>query len=139
MGEKLSIYAGEPMALALIGHDENRSGRVNQVCDRYLQIVAQDAPRHWTQAQWCAACDALNGVWLRDESGIRYAWAEIADADGLAEKWGVDADALAQEMRGMTHGQRTAVVEIVQRFWNLSPDHPKPADALKAAGATFSQ
>lgn len=135
MGEKLSIYAGEPMALALTGHDDNRSGRINTVCDRYLQIVAHDSPT-WTLAQWSAVCDALNGCWLSDEANIRFAWAEVADADrlnGLGAKWGLDAIALAEQIRAMTHGQRVALIEIVERFWQRT-DLPT-AEALKSAGA----
>lgn len=135
MGEKLSIYAGEPMALILAGFGENRSGRLNTVCDRYLQIVAHDGPT-WTLAQWSAVCDALNGIWLSDEASVRYAWAEVADADrlnGLGPKWGVDAVALVEQIRTMTHGQRVALIEIVERFWQRT-DLPT-AEALKSAGA----
>ena len=137
-GERLSVYAGEPIALVLTGHDENRSARLNNVADRYLQIVGHDSPT-WTEAQWSAVCDALNGCWLSDEASIRFAWAEVADADrlnGLGAKWGIDATALAAEIRDMTHGQRVAVVEIVERFWRHC-ELPTLA-ALKQAGAKIA-
>lgn len=139
MGEKFSIYAGEPMALALVGFDENRSGRINTICDRYLQIVASESPT-WTQAQWSCVCDALNGSWLSDEINIRLAWASISDADkldGLGAKWGIDAQALAEQVRAFSHSQTIAMVEIVERFWNRT-DLPT-AEALQAAGAKIRQ
>lgn len=130
-GERLSIYAGEPLALVLGGHDENRSGRVNQVCARYLAIVADSQPR-WSQAQWSAVCDALNGCWLGDDLSLRYLWAEVADTQGLGDKWGIDQDALVRELREMPMAGKVAVVELVERFW-AHCDRDTSA-ALAAAG-----
>lgn len=137
-GQRLSVYAGEPISRVLDGHDENRSGRLNTVVDRYLQIVAHDSPE-WSLAQWSAVCDALNGSWLTDEASIRFAWAEIADADrihALGAKWDVDAAGLAQQVRGMTHGQRVALVEIVERFWARCD--LETAAGLRLAGAKIA-
>lgn len=135
-GEKLSIYAGEPLALVLVGHDENRSGRINTVCARYLGAVAAHCPR-LREAEWMAICDALNGTWLRDDDSIRYTWAEIADCDGLAEKWGIDQQALAQRVRDMDFAAKVALVETVERFWSRC-DLPA-AESLKLAGAVIQE
>ncbi len=138
MSERITVYAGEPMALALVGHDDNRSGRLNSICARYLALVARDSPT-WTRAQWCAVCDALNGAWMSEEVGIGFSWAEIADADrlnGLGEKWGVDAQALAAEIRALPFCAKVALIEIVERFWvhaGLETDA-----ALHAAGAKIA-
>lgn len=132
MGEKLSIYAGEPMARVLVGHDENRSGRINTVCDRYLSIVAEHGPT-LRLAEWCAACDALNGAWMSDEASIRFMWAEIADCEGLGDKWGIDQPALTERIRELPLAAKVAMMEVVERFWGRTD--LSTADALALAGA----
>ena len=130
--QRYNIYAGEPFELAVNGHDENRSGRVNIICDRYLQIVADESP-DWSIEKWSAVCDGLNGYWMADQISVRSAWAEIADFEGLGKKWGIDQEALAAEIRAMSTAQKVALIEIVERFWKNSE---LPTDeALKQAGA----
>lgn len=133
---KLSIYAGAPIQRALDGY-ENRSGRLNTVAERYLDIIARDCPA-LTEAEWCAVCDGLNGYWMEGGAnlGVRMAWAEVADADrltGLGAKWGVDALALAEHMQCMSAGAQAALAEVVERFWQR-PELPA-AEALAQAGA----
>ena len=135
---RLSIYAGPPLQRVLEGHDDNRSGRINTVAERYAYIVSRDCPA-LPEAAWCALCDALNGYWLKgsdSDSGVRLAWAEIEDADrlnGLGDKWDIDARALAKMLRNCSAGQQVAVAEVVQRFWRHTD---LPADeALLLAGA----
>lgn len=138
---KISIYAGAPVQRVLAGHGENRSGRLNTVAERYAYVVERDCPT-LSEAQWCAICDALNGYWMDagdSGAGVRLAWAEIEDADrlnGLGQKWGVDAHALATLLRDSTAGQQVAVAEIVQRFWGHS-DLPT-REALAKAGARIA-
>lgn len=131
-GEKLSVYAGEPLALVLVGHDENRSGRINTVCDRYLAVVAAHCPK-MSEDEWMAACDALNGACLRDDASIRFVWAEIADCAGLGEKWSIDQFALAQRLRAMPLAEKVALIEVVERFWSRCDLDSR--EALKLAGA----
>jgi thiol-disulfide isomerase/thioredoxin len=138
---KISIYAGAPIQRVLEGYGDNRSGRLNTVAERYAYVVERDCPA-LTEAQWCAVCDALNGYWIDggdSGAGVRLAWAEIEDADrldGLGEKWGVDAHALAVQLRDSTAGQQVAVAEIVQRFWRHA-DLPA-REALAKAGARYA-
>lgn len=135
---KISIYAGAPIQRILDGYGDNRSGRLNTVAERYAYVIERDCPK-MTEAEWCAVCDALNGYWMDIGDlgvGVRMAWAEIEDADrlnGLGEKWGVDAHAIAMRLRDSTAGQQVAVAEVVQKFWNHS-DLPTP-EALEMAGA----
>ena len=134
---RLSIYAGPPLQRVLEGHDDNRSGRLNTVAERYAYVVARDCPA-LPEAAWCAICEALNGYWLTgaDSAGVRLAWAELDSADrlsGLGDKWGVDIAALVKMLRDGTAGQQVAVAEVVQRFWRHTD---LPADeALLLAGA----
>lgn len=138
---KISIYAGAPIQRVLEGYADNRSGRLNTVAERYAYVVERDCPA-LSEAQWGAVCDALNGYWMDggdSGAGVRLAWAEIEDADrldGLGEKWGVDAHALAMQLRDSTAGQQVAVAEVVQRFWSHSALPMR--EALDKAGARFA-
>lgn len=131
---KISIYAGQPIQAVLEGHADNRSGRLNTICERYADIVRRDCPM-LTEAEWCAICDALNGYWMDagDTLGVRFAWAELLDCEGLGEKWGVDVPTLAARLRESGAGAQVAVAEVVQRFWQHA-DLPR-RDALHRAGA----
>lgn len=133
---RYAIYAGDPLQNVLSGHLTHRSGRVNEVCARYLQIVADQSPE-WPLAKWSAVLHTLKGYWLHDSACARLAWARIADCTGLGEKWGVDQEALAKEVREMSSTQRIALLEIVERYWQRS-DIGSVA-ALKMAGAKVAE
>lgn len=140
MSRKIDVYVGEPLALAIEGHDHTRSGRINAVCSRYQAIIADSVPT-MSRNEWLMICDALNGVWLSDERSVKAVWAEIADAEreaGLGRKWGVDADALAARVRDSSTASKTAIVEVVERFWLLGEGLDHDA-ALAKAGAVCGQ
>ncbi|MGH2367596.1 MAG: hypothetical protein ACRDI2_05300 [Chloroflexota bacterium] len=135
---KLSIYAGPPLAQAVDGW-ENRSGRLNRIAERYLDIVQRECPV-LTEAEWCAVCDALNGYWMEggDNLGVRLMWAEIDDADrlnGLGVKWSIDAQALATRVQEMRVAEQVAVAEVVERFWRQTQYDQDAGTCLKIAGA----
>lgn len=145
---KKSIYLTEAAMHVLgdSGHGgPSLSGRVNSVVLRYGEIAREACPA-LTVEQWCAVCDALNGVYLAadhpDFDPARHIWAEIADADrleGTGAKWGVDAAALAESVRLMSFAQRVAVLEVVQRFL-VEPGGGKDTEAqLRAAGAVITE
>ena len=73
---------------------------------------------------------------FRSALAVRYAWASVADCEGLGEKWDVDADALAQRLRTAPLAEQVSVAEVVQRFW-AHPDLPT-REALETAGARVS-
>jgi hypothetical protein len=138
VGEKFSIYAGEPVdrLLTLAGRD-NRSGRINDCASRYLDVVDEELARlDFTRDEWCAICDANNGSMIGgfgDDISWRMAWANVADTPELGEKWDIDLASLVGRMQGLTLAQKAAVAEVIQRFWervSLPTD-----DALREAGA----
>ena len=123
------------MAAVLAGHDEARSGRINQVCADYRDICRDHAPA-MSRGQWCAVMDATNGLFVPPEEGgatRRFLWAEIQDCEGLGEKWAIDQEALASRIRGMSTAELVAVVEVSRGFWRLT--HLDTDVALKEAGA----
>jgi len=142
MADRIHVYVGEPLARLLDGA-ENRSGRLNTLAERYLEIVRRDVPE-LAEAEWCALCDALDGYWMEGapEPGLRFAWASIADADrldGLGDKWGVDAQALAARVRDLPTGALVALAEVVERFWRLQPSGRTAREDLEAAGAWIAR
>lgn len=137
MADKYTIYAGEPLAKLLTGYQDQRSGRVNQVAADYLAMV-RDVMPELTREEWCAVMDATNGLYVLpgDDATYRFTWAEIADAQGLGEKWGIDQQALATRLRVMGVAELVAVAEASRTFWQ----HPE-ADtdvALRLAGVRIT-
>jgi len=143
MAERFSIYAGPPVieALSALGprYAENRSGRLNTVCDRYnalMQAELRNMP--FTRAQWCMIMDCNNGMELSTGAALMSAsmvWANIHDADSsMSEKWGTDRDELARTIQAMPRGSQFALLEAIDRFWSRAEE---PTDeAFKAAGIT---
>jgi hypothetical protein len=138
---RLSIYSGPPIeaALSAIGEDytENKSGRLNTVCERYMAMVADEFGRlELSRAEWCAVLDANNGVSVSygEPAGITATgiWANVHDSPGLGEKWKIDQTSLVQKLQRMDRSTLLAVQEACDRFWSRSE---MPTEkALKAAG-----
>lgn len=136
MAEKMSIYAGEPLAGVLVGFEDNRSARINAVADAYRIFVADNTPA-FTEGEWMALIDVVNGSWVGDIANLRLTWASMADAgeDGIGEKWGIDTDAFAKVLRRMSDSAWLATREIIARFWNAQDGSTLPADLLRQCGA----
>lgn len=140
--EKASIYCGAPLLAAFSdAPDLPRSSRCNWIAEAYRAVVADELRRiDWTRDEWCAAMDALNGAQMAgiSESGVEWvgAWANLADAPHLGEKWGIDADDLTRRWRALTAAGRLAVYEVAIRFWSL-PDQDTD-DVLRDAGVRFA-
>jgi len=138
---RLSIYSGPPIEAALAalgeGYDENRSGRLNTVCERYLAMVADELSRlELSKNEWCLILDANNDVeqYLGDTGGsTAMLWANIYDSpETISEKWDVDRDRLAARLRAMPRSTLIAIREACDRFWSRAN---APTDnALHAAG-----
>jgi hypothetical protein len=143
MGTKVNIYIGPPMdeALACLGGDYNRSGRLNTVCERYLVMVRCELSRiNFTHGEWCAILDANNGVELSTgvgEINATMLWANVADSIGLGAKWGINQDDLVRRMRGLSKSAAVTVLEICDRFWSRSD--LAPDEALAKAGVTIAE
>lgn len=145
MGKRKSLYLGE-VAEAVVNQASEKgdsfSGRLNSIIVRYAGMVDAAMPA-LTLPEWLAVCDANNGTFLEVEAikfdPARSAWLNVADSgpDGLAEKWGVNLEDLAQKLRAMSYPEQVAVWEIIQRFWrgNHKGDF---ADTFAAIGAKIS-
>jgi hypothetical protein len=139
MTNKFSIYAGAPLIAALdaIGerYEENRSGRINTVAERYMAMVADLIGRlNLSHAEWCAILDANNGVqvYIGAIEFPSMIWANVHDTPGLGEKWAIDQADLVQRLQALPRSSLIAVQEVADRFWSRAE---KPTrQALKEAG-----
>jgi hypothetical protein len=136
---RLSIYSGPPIeaALACIADEENRSGRLNTICDRYLAMVADELGRlDLSKDEWCAIMDANNGVtvFYGEPAGLMATgiWANVHDSPELGEKWKIDQAALVGKLQRLPRSTLLAVQEACDRFWSRTE---QPTDkALAASG-----
>lgn len=118
MATKKGIYFADA-AEKLLG--DINSGRVNQVLDRYAEILRRERiEKLFTDAQWNALRDMLNGTLSEPAELIRGSLAmswEDSIEDGIAEKWDVDPQSMQQKLAALTYVQEVAIVEAVERWW----------------------
>jgi hypothetical protein len=112
---------------------ESLSGRINAAIGRFGELVADGMPA-LTKGEWCAIMDANNGCFTHefqpDERSLL--WANLADSQGMDEKWGIDSNALVKKMRIWSQVESTAAIEAVAAFWR---NYELPTDeALIRAG-----
>jgi hypothetical protein len=138
MGRKLTIYAGAPVerVLAAVAEygEQNRSGRLNSVAERYMAMVDDELARlEFTRAEWLAILGANNDVSLGiDHQPTALLWANLADSPHVGEQFGVDETRLAQRLRALPRSTLLAIREACDRFWARA-DLPD-GEALAAAG-----
>lgn len=104
---------------------------------RYRAILDEAAPV-LTVGEWSLLCDALNGCVLTADHPDTDPAQSVADsaADGLGEKWVVDAAALAARIERMPYAARCAIVETVARFWRQAGSSMRPiGQQITDAGA----
>ena len=123
MATKKGIYFADT-AEKLLG--DINSGRVNQVLDRYAEILRRERiEKLFTDAQWNALRDMLNGTLSEPAELIRGSLAmswEDSIEDGIAEKWDVDPQSMQQKLAALTYVQEVAIVEAVERWWRDQRD-----------------
>jgi hypothetical protein len=144
MAGKVSIYLGERAETALAGSD-NRSGRLEEVCNRYLAIVAEELERlDLSETEWSAALNGFESVLqtaginisrLRsDPVTWRIPWMLALPNRGIADKWGVDVQALTEKMERFSLAQRAAFAEACDRYVRHRNEGLAPDQATERAG-----
>jgi len=85
--------------------------------ERYYWIIGEEAERlGLSEDELGLVRDVCSGtVW--SGSSYRLIWAEVADAlaDGVAEKWDVDGEALVAKLRTLSPAACMALVDDVER------------------------
>lgn len=123
MATKKGIYFADA-AEQLLG--DISSGRVNQVLDRYAEILRRErVEKMFSDAQWNALRDLLNGTLSEPAELIRgslaMSWEDSIEG-GIAEKWDVDPQSMQQKLAALTYVQEVAIVEAVERWWRDQRD-----------------
>ncbi|GIV22171.1 MAG: hypothetical protein KatS3mg023_3922 [Armatimonadota bacterium] len=124
MARRVNVYLHDAVQSEALrrGHG-NRENVVNRDLSRYYTLlrVCLGAVALSDQ-EWDYLRDALNGTIFSAEL-IPYLPHALADAvkdasfDGLGEKWGVDANALAGKILELSPAEALAVVDAVECWW----------------------
>lgn len=140
MSDRKTIYFPDGFCEQHLADAEHGlSSRIQAIIRRYDMIVRNCRPL-FTRVEWCAICDANNGVddlllGEHPSSARQMIWANVADAaqqNDLASKWDIDADQLVARLRNLSVAESFAVYEAVRTFWQHAE---KDIDAaLQAAG-----
>lgn len=93
------------------------SGAIVTIVDRYFEMIRRTRiERRFSEAEINLMRDACIS-WLPEPAAAVFGGValEVEDglADGLAEKWGVDAEALLTKLKALTPGEEVALVELV--------------------------
>lgn len=126
MTKRTTIYLNPPIAAQLRPGTESVSGRLGSICDRYGEIRrrARIAQR-FSEAELNALRDCCNGTFFDPAQlidGAVLANFEDSLADGLAEKWGIDAEHLAARLATLPYHDQVALVEDIEAFWQSVAD-----------------
>lgn len=124
----------EPQLDARAAHGNGRGGVASRDLARYYELLRRSLPT-FTREEAGAICDACNGT-LWEPWSMSLLWADVADCEGLGEKWGIDQAALVARLRGLTYPELVATADAVERFWTSSGTYAisDTDDALVACG-----
>lgn len=119
MSKRTSIYLNPPIDAALAGHD-NTSGRLGNICGRYLEIMRRTRiAQKFSESELNALRDCCNGTWFEPAQlidGAVLANFEDSEPDGLYEKWGIDGKTTADKLRLLNYAEQVALVENIEAF-----------------------
>lgn len=111
-----------------------RSAYIAQALDRYFGLMhySRDSLKNmFTDNELGLIVDALNGVYMGDESSLRLVWAAVQDAvkiDKLDEKWGVDGPTVVRKLEDLKDSEYASVVALIdaiESWWaTRKPDEP---------------
>lgn len=119
-----SLRVGPAIERATSRH-VNFTGRMEQICERYLKLRQLLLPE-LSRAEWICVLAALTGgVGVVDdaERGWEHVQSYVhAYGEALAQRAGVDGVALVEKLRALPPGSMTAVVDVAEEFWALPRD-----------------
>ena len=121
--------------------------RVNNDFSSIHQIANRDLSRYYniikyalrevelSEKEAMAVIDSTNGTML-DNFSIRLMFANVEDSidyDSLAEKWGIDGEALVLKLKNASVGYLHALADAIERYWLIS-EGELTAEKLKKVG-----
>ena len=109
---KLSIYAG-PAFLAAIEGFENRSERIETICDRYAAMIGGvNVEGLLTKGEIKALAVVVSGINLGDVSKVVGLWAVVAESPVMSDP---ARSLLSAKLRDMPIAARMALAELLER------------------------
>jgi hypothetical protein len=118
MAEKRSVYLSD-RALSLPRIGESLSGRLNQVCDRYSELIRRerDSVRAlFTAAEWQTLCDAC-ADWRPDPASVIPGGAALCIADAARD--GVDVGELREKLFRLSPALCFVLCELIEEETEL--------------------
>lgn len=112
-----------PLAPALDARGDNRNEVAARDLGRYYAILSRTLETvTLSEAEWNLLRDALNGTYVDEWWTGNELAAEIADAlaDGMGQKWGLDARdgaRLIDTLRRLSAAETFAIIDAVERWW----------------------
>lgn len=117
MARQISIYPGPSLerGCALNGGGKNRSHRIDQIADRYAEILRRTALPDFTDAEMRLMREAVGEAWLEPAARLRGGLAMIVeDVLEIGEAPGVEGVALMRKLAGLTFVQNVALIERIE-------------------------
>ena len=138
--QRISVSIYQPLIDQIEERGEARSTIISRDLER-LYTLYQRALRRvdLTIDEACLVVDALNSSLMTADTA-HLLWAGIEDAiqhENLAEKWGVDGQALVEKLRSLNEVQSMAVIDAAERFW--SQQKYRDQDMREAVAECFEQ
>ena len=96
------------------------SHRLDQIADRYMEILRRTRLPEFTEAELQLLRDATSGSFYEPAFQIAHLDHGIADAiefDELDRKWEVDGEVLLAKLRALTFVQEVALLEQIEAWW----------------------
>jgi hypothetical protein len=101
----------------------------------YYALAVELRTVNFTEQEALLVVDTLNSVlWEPFSVPLLVANVEDSIAEGLAEKWDVDGDALLAKLRALTYTQTLAVIAATRKWWNTQTATVDRAESLRAVG-----
>lgn len=120
-----------PEMRSIIGPSRNPAEwRVRTILKRFSTIVAWSFPE-FSDNEWCAICDISNPIVGETWEILQLELAVEDCAQEVGPKWNVDAASLARRIATLDVGQKMAIAEFVERFWE--------SISLQEAGKTHGE
>lgn len=99
------------------------SPTMGRMLERYLEIIRRaraNLSTIFSVPEMSLILDVVNGIDFSAPIGIAYIAQEIADSapDGVGQKWNVDVQTLAQKIDGLSYGEKVALVDTCERWWD---------------------
>lgn len=116
--------------------DENLSGTLDAVVDRYLHVLGNSMP-NFTDAEWCLIFDATLSTRVSDTIYVPIIDEMIKEVitpgdeeyQGLEKKWEVEVSDFRKKLGDLTYAEKQTTVEMIELF-RMVKNHRSYSDTI---------